>query len=168
MKKKLAAIAMATAMAASLAACSSKPAETTAAAEENEETTAEVPLNLTPAIVMLRFILFFFLGPVPVSCFRCCRFSLWEREFQAVDTLVSLRGNCCSLAWKLLFPCVETAVSLRRHCRFLACILLFPCVETSGFGSRSRSGTGCLLRQLRIKSSFVKQRYVILFIAFAG
>ena len=41
MKKKLAAIAMATAMAASLAACSSKPAETTAAAEENEETTAE-------------------------------------------------------------------------------------------------------------------------------
>ena len=32
---------MATAMAASLAACSSKPAETTAAAEENEETTAE-------------------------------------------------------------------------------------------------------------------------------
>ena len=32
MKKKLAAIAMATAMAASLAACSSKPAETTAAA----------------------------------------------------------------------------------------------------------------------------------------
>ena len=40
MKKKLAAIAMATAMAASLAACSSKPAETTAAAEENEETTA--------------------------------------------------------------------------------------------------------------------------------
>ena len=41
MKKKLAAIAMATAMAASLVACSSKPAETTAAAEENEETTAE-------------------------------------------------------------------------------------------------------------------------------
>ena len=41
MKKKLAAIAMATAMAASLAACSAKPAETTAAAEENEETTAE-------------------------------------------------------------------------------------------------------------------------------
>ena len=41
MKKTLAAIAMATAMAASLAACSSKPAETTAAAEENEETTAE-------------------------------------------------------------------------------------------------------------------------------
>ena len=42
MKKKLAAIAMATAMAASLVACSSKPAETTAAAEENEETTAEI------------------------------------------------------------------------------------------------------------------------------
>ena len=36
MKKKLAAIAMATAMAASLAACSSKPAETTAAADRNE------------------------------------------------------------------------------------------------------------------------------------
>ena len=34
MKKKLAAIAMATAMAASLAACSSKPAETTAAAAD--------------------------------------------------------------------------------------------------------------------------------------
>ncbi|HAX55948.1 MAG TPA: hypothetical protein DCY08_00660 [Bacteroides stercoris] len=50
---------------------------------------------------MLRFILFFFLGPVPVSCLRCCCFSLWEREFQAVDTPVSLRGNCCSLAWKL-------------------------------------------------------------------
>ena len=42
MKKKLAAIAMATAMAASLAACSSKPAETTAAAAETKaaETTA--------------------------------------------------------------------------------------------------------------------------------
>ena len=46
MKKKLAAIAMATAMAASLAACSSKPAETTAAAEENEETTAEATAHL--------------------------------------------------------------------------------------------------------------------------
>ena len=37
MKKKLAAIAMATAMAASLAACSSKPAETTAEAAEGSE-----------------------------------------------------------------------------------------------------------------------------------
>ncbi|MBC5610397.1 hypothetical protein PO070_15540 [Bacteroides stercoris] len=69
---------------------------------------------------MLRFILFFFLGPVPVSCFRCCRFSLWEREFQAVDTPVSLRGNCCSLAWKLLFPYVDTVVSLRVYSCFLA------------------------------------------------
>ena len=57
----------------------------------------DLPLNLTPAIVMLRFILFFFLEPVPVSCLRCCCFSLWEREFHAVDTPVSLRGNCCFL-----------------------------------------------------------------------
>ncbi|WP_288691346.1 hypothetical protein [uncultured Bacteroides sp.] len=69
---------------------------------------------------MLRFILFFFLGPVPVSCLRCCRFSLWEREFQAVDTPVSLRGNYCSLAWKLLFPYVDTVVSLRVYSCFLA------------------------------------------------
>lgn len=96
-------------------------------------------------------------------------------RFPAFGAVVSPFGNGSFkrwilrfLTWKLLFPCVETAVPLRRHCRFPACILLFPCVETSGFGSRSRSGTGCLLRQLRIKSSFVKQRYVILFIAFAG
>ena len=55
-----------------------------------------------------------------------CRFSLWEREFQAVDTLVSL-------CW--LFPYVDTVVSLRVY----SC---FPCVETSGFGSRSQAAPG--------------------------
>ena len=102
-------------------------------------------------------------------CYASFYSSFWSPcRFPAFGAVVSPCGNGSFTRWILRFPYVETAVSLRRHCRFPACILLFPCVETSGFGSRSRSGTGCLLRQLRIKLSFVKQRYVILFIAFAG